>query len=156
MADAALAHATFTVERTYAATPARVFRAFADRATKARWFGCVDGWEVDEHTLDFTVGGREVWQGGPPGGARHRNDTVYHDIVPDERIVWSYSMQLDGTRISVSLATVVLRAHGSGTRLTFTEQGVFFDGYDGAAERQHGTGELLESLGRFIHGGGSR
>ena len=31
-------HATFVIERTYAASPARVFNAFADRAAKARWF----------------------------------------------------------------------------------------------------------------------
>jgi hypothetical protein len=43
---------------------------------------------------------------------------------------------------------VELGAEGSGTRLVFTEQGVFLDGYDGAEERVHGTGELLDSLGR--------
>ena len=143
-------HDTFVIERRLASPPARVFAAFADQKKKARWFGCVDGWEVAEHTLDFRVGGREVWRGGPPGGTPHRNDTYYHDIVPDERIVWSYAMQLDGRRISVSLSTVELRPDGTGTRLVFTEQGVFLDGYDGAAQRTHGTGELLESLGRYL------
>ena len=143
-------HDTFTIERSYPAPPARVFAAFADPAKKARWFGCVPGWEVAEQTVDFRVGGREVWRVGPPGGTEHRNDTVYHDIVPDERIVWSYTMQLDGRRISVSLSTVELRPDGNGTRLVFTEQGVFLDGYDGATQRVHGTGELLESLGRYL------
>jgi len=143
-------HDTFTIERRYPAPPARVFAAFADPEKKARWFGCVPGWEVAEQTLDFRVGGREVWRGGPPGGAEHRNDTVYHDIVPNERIVWSYAMQLGDRRISVSLSTVELRPDGSGTRIVFTEQGVFLDDYDGAAERVHGTGELLDSLGRAL------
>jgi uncharacterized protein YndB with AHSA1/START domain len=154
MSTSTMHHDSFTIERSYPASPSRVFAAFADRATKARWFGCVEGWDVDEHTLDFSVGGREVWSGGPPGGTRHRNDTVYHDIVPDERIVWSYAMQLGGRRISVSLTTIELRADGSGTRMTFTEQGVYLDGYDGAAERVHGTGELLDSLERAIRAGG--
>ena len=143
-------HDTFTIERRYPASPARVFAAFADPVKKARWFGCVPGWEVAEQTVDFRVGGREVWRVGPPGGTEHRNDTVYHDIVPDERIVWSYAMQLDGRLISVSLSTLELRPDGDGTRLVFTEQGVFLDGYDGAAQRVHGTGELLESLGRYL------
>jgi len=89
-------HDTFVIERRLASSPARVFAAFADQKKKARWFGCVDGWEVAEHTLDFRVGGREVWRGGPPGDTPHRNDTYYHDIVPDERIVWSYAMQVAG------------------------------------------------------------
>ena len=143
-------HDTFTIARRYPAAPARVFAAFADPVTKARWFGCVEGWEVAEHTLDFRVGGREVWRGGPPGGTQHRNDTVYHDIVPNERMVWSYTMSLDDTRISVSLATVELARDGSGTRLTFTEQGVFLDDYDGARERERGTQQLLDSLERAL------
>jgi uncharacterized protein YndB with AHSA1/START domain len=150
MSTRATQHDSFTIERTYPASPARVFRAFADPVAKAKWFGCVEGWEVGEHTVDFRVGGREVWRGGPPGGTQHRNDTLYHDIVPDERIVWSYAMTLGERRISVSLSTVELTAVGTSTRLTFTEQGVFLDGYDGAEERVHGTGELLDSLGRMF------
>jgi uncharacterized protein YndB with AHSA1/START domain len=143
-------HDSFTIERRYPASPARVFASFADQSRKAKWFGCVDGWNVAEHTLDFRVGGREVWRGGPPDGAEHRNDSVYHDIVPGERIVWSYTMSMGEQRISVSLATVELRPDGKGTHLTFTEQGVFLDDYDGAADRQRGTIDLLANLERSL------
>jgi uncharacterized protein YndB with AHSA1/START domain len=141
---------TFVIERRLASSPARVFAAFADQKKKARWFGCVDGWEVAEHTLDFRVGGREVWRGGPPGEAPHRNDTCYHDIVPDERIVWSYAMQVGGRRISVSLATLELSPAGSGTHMRFIEQGVYLDGHDGLAERERGTKDLLDNLERAL------
>jgi uncharacterized protein YndB with AHSA1/START domain len=143
-------HDTFVIERRLSSSPARVFAAFADQEKKARWFGCVEGWEVAEHTLDFRVGGREVWRGGPPGATPHRNDTYYHDIVPDERIVWSYAMQLGGRRISVSLSTLELIPDGSGTRMRFTEQGVFLDGHDGIAERERGTKDLLDNLERAL------
>ena len=56
-------------------------------------------------------------------------------------------MHLDETRISVSLATVEFKPEGDGTRLIFTEQGAFLDGYDEPAQREHGTGELLDALG---------
>jgi len=143
-------HDTFVIERRLPSPPARVFAAFADQSKKARWFGCVEGWEVAEHTIDFRVGGREVWRGGPPGDTPHRNDTYYHDIVLDERIVWSYAMQVGRRRISVSLATVELSADGTGTRLRFTEQGVYLDGHDGIAERERGTKDLLDNLERAL------
>ena len=147
-------HDTFVIERRLASSPARVFAAFADQKKKARWFGCVDGWEVAEHTLDFRVGGREVWRGGPPGDTPHRNDTYYHDIVPDERIVWSYAMQVGGRRISVSLATLELSPDGTGTQMRFIEQGVYLDGHDGLAERERGTRDLLDNLERALRAEG--
>jgi uncharacterized protein YndB with AHSA1/START domain len=150
MAARSAQHDTFTIDRRYPASPAKVFGHFADPAKKARWFGCVEGWEVAEHTLDVRVGGREVWRGGQPGGTQHRNDTVYYDIVANERIVWSYSMQLGERRISVSLSTLELRPDGAGTRLRFTEQGVYLDGHDGTAERERGTRDLLDSLERAL------
>jgi uncharacterized protein YndB with AHSA1/START domain len=150
MTTAPVQHDTFVIERRLSQSPARVFAAFADQKQKARWFGCVEGWKVDEHTLDFRVGGREVWRGGPPGETPHRNDTYYHDIVPDARIVWSYAMQVGGRRISVSLATLELSPDGAGTRMRFTEQGVNLDGHDGFAERERGTKDLLDSLERAL------
>ena len=147
----AIAHSTFVIERTYRASPRAVFKAFADVDLKRQWFGCVDDWTVNEHTLDFRVGGREVWQGGPPSGPPHRNETVYHDIEANARIVWSYTMAVGDKRISASLATIELKRDGSRTRLTFTEQGAYFGGDADARDRERGTLDLLNSLGSFLN-----
>ncbi len=56
-------------------------------------------------------------------------------------------MHLDRRHISDSLATVELRADHVGTRLVFTEQAVFLDGYDDAGGRERGTRILLDQLG---------
>ena len=42
MTERSVTHATFVIERTYHASPARVFNAFADQAAKARWFAGPD------------------------------------------------------------------------------------------------------------------
>src|SRR5437867_1822929 len=112
----------------------------------ARWFVGPDDWVSSDHQLDFRVGGREHVSGGPKGGPIHSFDARYQDIVPDQRIIYTYDMHLDDKRISVSLATIELKPSGAGTRLVFTEQGVFLDGYDNSADREHGTVGLLENL----------
>jgi uncharacterized protein YndB with AHSA1/START domain len=149
----AVTHATFVVERSYGASPATVFSAWSDAKAKSQWFVGPDDWGPNEHTLDFRIGGREASRGGPKGGPIHSYDARYHDIVLNERIIIAYDMHLDDRRISVSLATVEFRPEGKGTRLIFTEQGAFLDGYDNAADREHGTGELLDALGRALERG---
>src|SRR3546814_10912582 len=55
-------------------------------------------------------------------------------------------MTVGGNRISVSQATMQFEPAGGGTRLVFTEQDAFLDGYDDAGQREAGLRELLESL----------
>lgn len=140
-------HATFAIERTYDATPARVFAAWADPAAKARWFG--PGTLASEgYALDFAVGGRERLAVIAPDGAVYRYDALYQEIVQDRRIVYAYTMDRDDARVSVSVATVEVApaGAGAGTRLTFTEQAAYLDGADTPAAREHGARELLEKL----------
>jgi uncharacterized protein YndB with AHSA1/START domain len=144
--DRSTQFATFIVERDLAFRPASVFRAFADLEAKRRWFG--DPNETDgEHTLDFRIGGREHSAGGSPeAGGWYTFDAEYHDIVPDERIIYTYDMTINGNRISASVATIVLEATSGGTHLRLTEQGVFLDGHDTNEAREHGTNELIDAL----------
>jgi len=139
-------HSTFVIERTYPVPPARVFQAWASREAKARWFACHDDWERSGHTLDFRVGGRETLDSRPPGAEVHRFDALFHDIVPDQRIVFSYDLYIGERRVSVSLTTIELEPVDRGTRLLFTEQGVFLDGLSDPVEREEGTRAGLDNL----------
>ena len=146
MTERSVSHATFTVERDLAFAPSTVFRAFADAEAKLRWFGPPDDAQMD-HSLDFRVGGLEHAGSGDPGSVGSFTfDAQYRDIVPDERIVYTYAMTIDGRRISASVATIVLAPTPAGTHLRLTEQGVFLDGLDAGDVRERGTNELMDAL----------
>jgi uncharacterized protein YndB with AHSA1/START domain len=142
MSERSVEHATFVIERTYDASPDRVFAAWSDREAKARWFHDSER----EFEFDFRVGGRERREGTLPDGHAYTFQALYQDIVPARRIVFTYDMLLDEIRISVSVATVELRPERAGTRLVFTEQGAFLDGHEVPERREHGMGSLLDAL----------
>ncbi|MGX5840379.1 SRPBCC family protein [Mesorhizobium sp. ArgA1] len=149
MTDRSVVHSTFVLERVYPATPAKVYFALSDPTAKGRWFADPDNPMAHRHEMDFRLG-QEVNAGGPKDGPIHTYTATYLDIVPNERIVYSYDMLFGETRISVSLATIELRPEGTGTRLVLTEQGAFLDGHDTPSTREHGTGFLLDALGKAL------
>jgi uncharacterized protein YndB with AHSA1/START domain len=144
-------HATFRVERNYDAPVTRVWTALTDEAAKQKWFSGAPGrWELLERRMDVRIGGREHLKGRWEGGVVSTFDAIYHDVIPNERLVYTYEMHLDAKKISVSLATMQLSAKGQTTTLTVTEQGAFLDGYDDAGSREEGTSHLLDALGASL------
>lgn len=163
MTDSTTQHATFIIERRYGASPQRVFAAWADPAAKRVWFVEGEGWLLQSYELDFREGGTEKsrfrhLKGEEIFGERtvFGNETVFNDIVPNERIVFTYAMDRNGVRFSVSLAAVELHPDASGTRLLFTEHATFFEGGDGAQMREAGWRELLDKLDQYLTSGGAR
>jgi uncharacterized protein YndB with AHSA1/START domain len=147
-------HCTFVIERTFAASPERVFKTFSDPAEKRRWYAEGERGDVEEYHLDFRVGGSEhtrtVIGGGPYKGTSLTNDSIYQDIVPNQRIVFAYTMMLGDRRISSSQATVELLPNGEGTILAFTDQGAFFEGADGPEMREQGWKSLISQLEKYL------
>lgn len=145
MSEQAATHGSFTIERLIDAPVAQVYAAFSTAAGKARWFAAPDG-EVIEREFEFRTGGRDrlrcQWRDGHVTDFRAQ----YWDIVPERRIVYTYEMNLDATRISVSLATVQFQALGARTRLSVTEQGVFLNGYRDDGARERGTNALMDAM----------
>ena len=146
-------HSSFTIERTYPAALARVFRAWTDAEAKARWFFGPNEWQAKVRELDFRPGGRERVVGAFPGGRTSLFDALSQAIVPDKRIAYGYDLSVNAQKISLSLAPSEFLPAGSGTRLIFTEQGAFLDGYDRPQDREEGTRILLDQLGASLTGG---
>jgi uncharacterized protein YndB with AHSA1/START domain len=143
-------HATFAIERTFAAPVAMVYDAWASPDAKARWFSAPVDWKDVVREQNFRVGGRDRLKGTWPDGHTTDFNAHYQDIVPDVRIVYVYDMHIDGKKISVSLATVEFEKAGNGTKMTVTEQGAFLDGYDDAGSRERGTNDLMDRLAAFL------
>ena len=144
----------FTLERRLAASPARVFAAFATPEGKAAWFVAPAGnWTAIERSFDCRPGGRERLVGRWLSGTITDFDAVYQDVVADRRLVYSYAMYVNAVRISVSLALIEVEPDRDGSKLTVTEHGAFLDGYDDAGSRRRGTSDLLDQLERSLAAG---
>jgi uncharacterized protein YndB with AHSA1/START domain len=146
-------HASFTLDRHYDAPLALLYGAFADEKAKSRWFGGGAEWDMQSRKFDFRVGGHESLSGKWKSGMVSTFDAYYHDIVPEQRIVYAYHMHIDGKLISVSLATILFAVDGDGSKLIITEQGAFLDGYDDAGSREKGTRGLLERIADSLKDG---
>jgi uncharacterized protein YndB with AHSA1/START domain len=154
MSERKVKHGSFTIERKFEASSALVYSAFATEKGKQAWFsGPSDSWSLEDRGFDFRIGGSEALTGKWKSGMITRFDAHYHDIVPDERIIYSYTMHVDGKKISVSLATIEFKKGGADTLLVLNEQGVFLDGYDDSGSRERGTIGLIDKLEAAIRDG---
>lgn len=153
MTDRSAIPVTFVIQRRCPVPPARVFAAFADPRAKARWQESSETEVVDDTDgyieFDFRVGGHERFAFAMDG-VTYSYDAQYFDIVPDQRIVYRYTMHADEKPDSISIVTLEFDADGAGTALTYTEQGVFLDSIDDPAVREHGTADLLDNLVRYL------
>lgn len=147
-----LSYGTFTLTRTWAASPTRVFSAWSDPHLKAQWFGGPpDRWTAVGRSLDFRTGGSEVLEGRfTDSGATTLFEAHYQLIEQDHRIVFAYNLHQSGIFSSVTLASLDLEPQSSQTQLTYTEQIVFLDGKDSTAERQQEAERQLAAIAKVL------
>jgi uncharacterized protein YndB with AHSA1/START domain len=148
MTDRSIAHGSFTIERTYKHPVSKVFSAWSIPANKSQWFGMPDP-DKPPYTFEFKEGGRE-YSADKMGNDEYIFDLVYADIVPDNRIIYTYQMHMNGKRISVSLATIEFFPTDGGTRMVLREDGAFLDGLDKSADRESGTNYLVDQIGLWL------
>jgi uncharacterized protein YndB with AHSA1/START domain len=158
MTEQPVIHDTFVIERTYPTPVSRVFAAFTTKEAKEAWGDTGDldapepGTDSGDSAFDFRVGGHERFGFGYQGVSQ-RYDATYYDIVPEQRIIYSYEMYADGVRSSVSVATIEFVPVDGGTALAWTEQGAYLNGVDGAEApqlRRGGVGEMLDGLAKYL------
>ena len=152
MSEYSTVHSTFSVERTYEASPARVFAAWSDPKARLQWEAIGDNFTTTYTQNDFRVGGRDVSKFDFGKSDQYVADARYEDIVKDCRIVYAYTMSHNERRISSSLTTISLTPVAEGTHVVLTEQITILDGGDKVEYRQAGIAGQLDQLGVFLAG----
>jgi len=152
MSNQSAQHSTIVVLRTYDAPVARVFAAISDPGERIQIF-CPGGQlTVAVERADLSVGGHDVVRFGPGGNPRFRRESIYHDIVPERRIV-STEIVCDGeVRLWVAATTLEFTPMGARTQLKVTAQIVRLNDAgtnDGSAPRFD---TLLDNLERHLRG----
>ncbi|MEV1131263.1 SRPBCC domain-containing protein [Agromyces sp. NPDC049794] len=121
---------SFTQSARLDVPPSQVFAAFAEPELRRKWFRQPGDRSRQSYRLDFREGGSEVATAvfAPADTDEHiEYDSHFWSIVPDERIVLSYALRLDGVMRWAALRTIVLTPDGNGTKLEWTEQYTFFE-----------------------------
>ena len=145
--DAELAaRPSLTLKRRFAAAPEKVYAAWADPEKLVQWFGpgAVEAGSV-KADIDLRVGGRYRISFNT-NGEYNEVGGVYREVVPNERLVFSWAWHSTPER--ESLVTVSLKPDGAGTLLTFHhEQFVDVTARD---NHERGWTELLGKLETYL------
>ena len=117
---------SFTIPLDLAAAPEQVWPFLAEPALRESWVRMPGPSSTATREFDFRVGGGErLTNVFVSGDTREEveNRSVFFDIVPNERLIWSYEAVVAGILRWVALVTVDLSAdEAGGTRLEWTEQ----------------------------------
>jgi uncharacterized protein YndB with AHSA1/START domain len=136
---------SLTLKRRLNALPSKVYGAWTDPAKISRWFGPEDA-EILRAETDVRVGGRFRIVFRAPDGEEHDVAGVYREVVPNERLVFTWAWRTTPER--ESLVTVALKRDGDGTLLTLMHEQFF----DEAARDRHGCGwnATLDKLEGYV------
>jgi uncharacterized protein YndB with AHSA1/START domain len=135
------------IERILPAPRALVYRAFTDPTRMLQWFG-PHGFSATTVQLDVRVGG--AWRGGMrgPDGKELIASGQYREVVPNERLVFTYAWEESGVRGHETVCQLELSDAGEHTRMRFT-QGRFPSAAQ-AAGHEGGWSEAFEKLARVV------
>ena len=112
---------SLTLKRRLNARAEKVYAAWTEAAQLVRWFGPHEAVaDSVRANMDVRVGGRYRVGFNTTDGEYHEVGGAYHELVPNERLVFSWAWHSTPER--ESLVTVKLRPDGDGTILTLTHE----------------------------------
>ena len=138
---------SLTLKRRIKAPPAKVYAAWTEPAQLAHWFGPAETVLGSVRAeMDVRVGGRYRANFNTENGEYHQVGGVYREVVPNERLVFSWAWHSTPER--ESLVTLTFKPDGDGTMLTLQHE-QFFDqaARDG---HEHGWNGTIDKLERYF------
>ena len=117
MSNTTVETTALVVRRTMPYAPQVLFRAFSDPEVMNRWFHGGKGWSV-EASNDFRVGKDFTVNMRPDKGEVHPHTGTYKEIVPDEKIVFTWN----SAHAKNSVVTLLFRKVTDGTELILTHE----------------------------------
>jgi uncharacterized protein YndB with AHSA1/START domain len=135
---------SLTLKRRLNAPVEKVYAAWTDPEKLVKWFG-PDSGPVTRAETDLRVGGRYVIAFNTENGERHQVGGIYREVVPNERLVFTWAWHTTPER--ESLVTVTVKPDGAGSILTLLHE-QFFDeaARDGHKHGWSGSLDKLENL----------
>ncbi|MEM1389271.1 MAG: SRPBCC domain-containing protein [Pseudomonadota bacterium] len=146
----ALFNDNFVLQRSLAASPARLYAAYADTAQRQIWSAPNPETRVVIETSSLRDGGREAAKCGAEGDLRFALDITYHRVVPDQLICFSEVLSQGEDVLTAALVTFAFVAQGPGAAVTLTDQVTSFVGPEAAEGHRQGYASALANLERFV------
>jgi uncharacterized protein YndB with AHSA1/START domain len=136
---------SLTIKRRLKAPPAKVYTAWTDPEKVKGWMGTAE-MKPSHVECDLRVGGRYRWVMIAPSGEEHDVRGVYREVVPNEKLVFTWAWKSTPER--ESLVTVLLKPDGDGTLLTLMHEQFF----DEDARDRHNDGWIgvLDKMEKFV------
>lgn len=138
------------VRRTFAASRERVFAAWTQREQYSQWMCKVAPTsKVDCVEFDARPGGRFAVNNISPTGAIHQVRGEFKEVIPPQRIVFSWQWQGPTSRMDVdTLVTVEFFERGDQTELVLTHTGFLYA--DDRDRHNHGWNGCFDSLAAIL------
>ncbi|HEX9448657.1 MAG TPA: SRPBCC domain-containing protein [Dongiaceae bacterium] len=136
---------TLNVTRHFKAPPALVYQAWTDPKKIVHWFG-PDAGPVLSAEADVCVGGRYRVVFCTENGDEHDVSGLYREVVPNEKLVFTWSWRTTAER--VSLVTVTMKAEGDGTLFSLTHEKLFDE--ETRDSHLYGWTGCIDKLGRWL------
>lgn len=135
---------SLTLKRRLNAPAEKVYAAWTDPEKIVKWFG-PDSGPVTRAETDLRVGGHYTIAFNTEDGERHQVGGVYREVVPNEKLVFTWAWHTTPER--ESLVTITVKPDGAGSILTLLHE-KFFDeaARDGHQRGWTGSLDKLEKL----------
>jgi|SRR5919108_3402652 uncharacterized protein YndB with AHSA1/START domain len=115
--------ATLTLTRSFKAPRARVFQAWTNPDELKKWWQLGHGWKLNIVEVDLKVGGKfRIGLTSSSSDATHEVTGVFREVLPPERLVYTWTTNDSESKGDHSLVTVDFRDKGASTEVALRHE----------------------------------